>query len=130
VTLYGHTGGIQDLAFAPDGRRLVTTASDHTVRIWEVGAVRERQPRSEQYVFRGAGFRVAVHPDGRRLASAAGRSVVFWDTTTSQDGRTFPREEAFEYRLGTLAVSPGTGDDRADFALARVNPDGTLLRSG
>ncbi|HYH63110.1 MAG TPA: serine/threonine-protein kinase, partial [Urbifossiella sp.] len=55
VTLYGHTGDIQDLAFAPDGRRLVTTANDHTVRIWEVGAVRERQPRSEQYIFRGAG---------------------------------------------------------------------------
>jgi eukaryotic-like serine/threonine-protein kinase len=103
VTLYGHTGGIQDLVFAPDGRGLVTTARDLTTRIWEVKVDRVQQSEKEQHVFRGAGSQVAVHPDGRRLASAAGRSVVFWDTTTGQEGRAFPREDAFESRLGFTA---------------------------
>ncbi|HEY5855787.1 MAG TPA: hypothetical protein VIW24_17500 [Aldersonia sp.] len=35
-TMLGHTGTVTDLAFSPDGARLVSAASDGTARIWRV----------------------------------------------------------------------------------------------
>ena len=37
VLLKGHTGGIRTLAFAEDGRTLISRSEDGVVKIWKVG---------------------------------------------------------------------------------------------
>src|SRR5262249_40628747 len=34
--LIGHTNGVYDLVFSPDGRTLVTGSDDHTARLWDI----------------------------------------------------------------------------------------------
>lgn len=41
AVLRGHQGGILDLAFAPDGRTLVSSSSDGTMRLWHCATWRE-----------------------------------------------------------------------------------------
>ncbi|KAE9400478.1 WD40 repeat-like protein [Gymnopus androsaceus JB14] len=53
----GHTGWVNSVAFSPDGRRIVSGSSDHSVRVW-----------------------VAFSPDGRMIVSGSDdHSVQFWD---------------------------------------------------
>jgi WD40 repeat protein len=45
----GHRGGLASADFAPDGRKLVTSSSDATAVVWDLGPIRERltRPRAE-----------------------------------------------------------------------------------
>jgi WD40 repeat protein len=81
--LHSGTSAFQAVAFAPDGRRLLTGDAgdadnlDGAVRLWTVGEL------TEIYCLKG--HRGAVHavtftPDGRRAVSAgADRSVRLWE---------------------------------------------------
>ena len=135
-TLSGHTKSICDVAFSPDGARLVSASADHTARVWDVKTGRE------MVCFRGHVQRIyeaKFSPDGRRIASAsADKTVKVWDADTgavihtlrghrdrtlsvafSRDGRRIASGSAD----GTVKVWDATsGDER----LTLRNPGGPL----
>ena len=73
----GHNGPCQTVAFHPDGRRVASSGTDATVRIWdELG-----QPAESPIGPRGPVRCLAYSPDGRRLASAGKDGTVrVWDS--------------------------------------------------
>ncbi|MGW1793644.1 nSTAND1 domain-containing NTPase [Streptomyces tubercidicus] len=78
--LGGHTRYLTTLAFAPDGRTLVTASDDHTVKLWDSTSHR----LLATLVGHVAGINaIAIAPDSRTLATAADDGTVrLWDLTT------------------------------------------------
>jgi WD40 repeat protein len=105
----GHRGGVLGVAFAPDGKVLVSCGSDGLAKIWDVvkGTVRADLAGHE-----GKVLRVAVSPDGKTIATGGeDRTVRLWNAA---DGKA----------MGTLS-----GHTEAVTALAFA-PEGTVLASG
>jgi WD40 repeat protein len=66
--------GPTHIAFSPDGKRIVTSNDDTTVRIWDARSGEElyKSERQIEHVFSSTFF-----PDGMRIATVNGdRSVV------------------------------------------------------
>lgn len=70
----GHEGRISDLAFSPDGQRLVSGAEDGTVRLWPLGESAEAR-----MVHRHAGAvnTVAFDDSGTRVVSASADTTLW-----------------------------------------------------
>jgi WD40 repeat protein len=81
-SLTGHTAEIVDVAFSPDGQRLVSTSVDKTARIWDLKTGREL------CLFTGHSHTVLqarFSPDGRHIASTSDDyTVKVWDTVTGK----------------------------------------------
>jgi WD40 repeat protein len=81
VTLSGHVGSVDSVAFSPDGSRIVTTARD-ALRIWEPNngqellTLRAPSEKARQTVF---------SPDGKHLVSKSnGGRLKFWNAPSRQ----------------------------------------------
>ncbi|HOM19129.1 MAG TPA: hypothetical protein PLQ00_17495, partial [Thermoguttaceae bacterium] len=71
ILLKGHEGPVHCAVFSPDGRTLLSSSADHTVRIWDLSA---SDPNQKTIILRG--HRSSVHQmllseDGRLLVTAS-----------------------------------------------------------
>lgn len=79
-TLQGYTNAVWSVAFSPDGQTLVSSSTDHMIRLWDVEqqrCVQQCQQRSARYI--------AVSPDGTRIASGGeDGSVTIWEPAAAR----------------------------------------------
>jgi WD40 repeat protein len=80
--LQGHTDEVLVLAWSPDGKLLASAGLDHTARLWDVGTRTSTCRAVLQHRTDARG--VAFAPDGRTLATIAGRMVQLWDVATGK----------------------------------------------
>jgi WD40 repeat protein len=83
LTLRGHTAGVNGIAFSPDGRRLATSSTDKTAKVWDASTGKELLTLSGHT----AGLNgIAFSPDGRRLATASeDKAAKVWDASTGKE---------------------------------------------
>jgi WD40 repeat protein len=111
--LRGHTGPIVGLTFTPNGKELISSSYDRTVRIWDPKA-----PPDKDVLFQRA-VRIdwlAFSLDGKRVASASDRIAV-WDVSARRCITNLPGHEP---DAGSVAYSP---DGQL---LAAGSSDGTI----
>jgi WD40 repeat protein len=90
--LVGHARSILDVAFMPDGARVVTASDDGTARVWETAT------GTEVHVLRAhdaAVEKILLTPDGRRIITAsADGSVRIWDASAGRELSSLPGSRA------------------------------------
>jgi len=68
------------VAFSPDGRQLASASLDNSAKVWDIPGGGPARTLTGQAAAVAA---LAVKPDGKEAAVAAGRSVRIWDLAKS-----------------------------------------------
>jgi WD40 repeat protein len=96
----GHSVGVTNAAFSPDGHFVITGATDNAARLWEVSTGREIR----RFVGEIAEA-LAYSPDGRMVAIGyADKSVRLWDVETGAEIRRIETDQ--KGLIQSLAYSP------------------------
>ena len=109
--LQGHTDWVQSVAISPDGTRIVSGSSDHTIRMWdaETGNALGAPLQGHTDWVRS----VAISPDGTRIVSGSkDKTIRMWDA-----------------EIGKVLGAPLQGHTDSVCSVA-ISPDGTRIVSG
>ena len=112
LRLTGHTGGVWSVCVSADGKRLLTSSADRTLRLWDAHTGKQLR------VFEGHTAEIygaALSPDGKRVLSGSGdKTVRLWDATTGKELRkmTGHAEEVCSVAFGPEGKALSGGDDR------------------
>ena len=83
MTLRGHSGPVNGVAYSPDGKRLATASYDQTAKVWDA------ESGKELLTLRGHSgpvLGVAYSPDGKRLATASeDNTAKVWDAESGRE---------------------------------------------
>lgn len=80
LALRGHSDAVYDVAFSRDGKLLVSSSYDKTVKLWDLDTARVVATLSQH---QDQVFRVALSHDETTLASASGDgTTILWNLTT------------------------------------------------
>jgi WD40 repeat protein len=79
----GHTDAIESAVFSPDGKTVLTTSYDQTVRIWDVATGKELQ-KFEKFLRAAAAF----SPDNKTVVISGGKTVQICDLDMIRQPRT------------------------------------------
>ena len=72
----GHAKRIVSTAFSPDGKYLLSSSEDKTIKLWD------NQTGFELYTIREAGTNAIFSPDGKTFATIDYNKIRLWDTYT------------------------------------------------
>jgi WD40 repeat protein/serine/threonine protein kinase len=101
MTLRGHDGNVNSVAFSPDGSRIVSCGDDQTIKVWET------KSGAEVMTLHGHKSRitsVAFSPDGRRIVSGSmGHTLKIWD---AQSGSELMTLLGHKVPVNSVAFSP------------------------
>ncbi len=93
--MLGHTAGIGELVFSPDGRKALSCSEDGTIRLWEVDTGEQIRTLIGH---RGAVKSVVFSRDGRSaLSSGDDATVRYWDIDTGEELRRFEGHSGMVY---------------------------------
>jgi len=109
MTLRGHSDGVFGMAVSPDGKRIVSSGVDKTIRVWDVSTGNQMMVLKGH---EGVVGDVAISPDGKRIVSVSSdKTAKVWDVATGSE-------------LMTLR-----GHDKMVFSVA-FSPDGARIVTG
>lgn len=83
MALTGHEGRVREVSLSPDGRTLVTSSFDTTLRVWDAQSLDHQRTIATPH--KGSIIRALYSPDGQLLATGDTEGVVVvWDSATWQ----------------------------------------------
>ena len=116
--LKGHTGGVNSVAFTPDGRILASGSDDTTIILWDVATSHPKGASLKGHT--GIVRSVAFTPDGRTLASGSwDNTIILWDVATGQ-----PKGAPLTRHTSVVTSVAFTPDGRT---LASGSQDNTII---